>query len=194
MMQPKDLRRWFFTGLMCAGLACMGAFAGCGHVAQSEATGRSWFQFVPPVPPPATANARMSIGVATTRDVVTDAQPIQPLAEAAYPRVARGAKLGVVTVAVRITIDTEGRVVEVMPSLSHLALPSRFSREFQEAVEAALAQWRFTPSEVKHLEEALGAEGGTYLRLAGREKIEAKGEVVFTFSDDGAVGAGLWGK
>ena len=56
--------------------------------------------------------------------MVTDAQSIQPLAEAAYPRVARGAKLGVVTVAVRITIDTEGRVVEVMPSLSHLALAS----------------------------------------------------------------------
>lgn len=136
----------------------------------------------------------MSVGVATTRDVVTDAQPIEPLAKPVYPGVARGAKLGVVTVAVRITIDTEGRVVGVMPSLSHLALPSRFSREFQEAVEAALAQWRFTPSEVKHMEEAPGAEGGTYLRLARREKIEAKGEVIFTFSDDGAVWSGLRAK
>lgn len=130
----------------------------------------------------------------TTRDVVADAQPIEPLAKPFYPGAARGVKLGVVTVGVRITIDTEGHVADVMPSLTHLALPSRFSREFQDAVEVALAQWRFVPSEVRHMEEALGAEGGTYLRLAGREKIEAKGEVVFTFSDDGAVGSGWWAK
>ncbi len=194
MMKPKGVRELFLKGLGCVSVAGMGAFSGCGHVATSEATGRSSFQLVRAAPTPSTASAQMAAGVATLRDTVTDAQPIEPLAKAIYPKVARGAKLGVVTIAVRITIDTEGRVVDVAPSLTHLALPSRFSREFQEAVETALAQWRFMPSEVKHMEEAPGAEGGTYLRLVRREKIEARGDVVFTFSEDGAVWSGLRAK
>jgi hypothetical protein len=186
-----------FEGLVFRGVGVRGYDGGGGGLwalGEIRTGGRSGFQFVPLTPTSATANPRISVGTETTRAVVTDAQPIRPLAEAEYPSLARGAKWGVVTVAVRITIDTEGRVVDVTPSLSHLALPSRFSREFQDAVEVALAQWRFVPSEVKHMEEAPGAEGATYLRLARREKIEARGEVVFTFSDDGAVGAGWWGK
>jgi hypothetical protein len=185
------------SAVLAAGVACVGLhtmLAGCWHTDVSESDGSSSFLFGPVATPPGKTHANDSIEISTTRDVLVDAEPIEPLAKPVYPKIARGAKLGVVTVAVQITIDPEGRVANVTPSLSQLAMPRRFSREFEDAVERALAQWRFTPSEIRHMEEASGAEGGTYMRLARREKIEAKGEVVFTFKDTGEVWSGLRGK
>jgi hypothetical protein len=182
----------FAAVVACLGLHVM--WGGCRHASTGVGEGVSSFQFGPAAVPLEKTQAKVSMGISTSRDVLVDAQPIEPLAKPVYPKIARAAKLGVVTVAVQITIDAEGRVANVTPSLSQLAMPRRFSREFEDAVEAALAQWRFTPSELRHMEEAPGAEGGTYLRLARREKIEAKGEVVFTFNDTGEVWSGLRGK
>ncbi len=183
--------------MLAAGVACLGLhamLAGCRHADGSQSDGSSSFLFGPGATPLGKTRAKGAIEISTTRDVLVDAQPIEPLAKPFYPKIARGAKLGVVTVAVQITIDPEGRVADVTPSLSQLAMPRRFSREFEDAVEAALAQWRFTPSEIRHVEEGRGPEGGTDLRLVRREKIEAKGEVVFTFNDTGDVWSGLRGK
>ena len=167
--------------------------AGCRHTAVSEPAGEAQSSFrliVPPAPPPAGA-AKGTVRAGPLRQIFTDARPILPLANPVFPAEARAAKVGVVTVAVHLTIDVAGRVTEVAPSLAGFSIPNRFSTEFRRAVEEAVAQWRFTPAEVQHLEEAPGEGGSTYLRVARREKIEAACDVQFTFTATGAVLSGV---
>lgn len=178
------------VGAMVAG-GWMNVVVGCRHAAPSKPMeGQSFFQMVNPPAPPSTGNAKMAMSVASSREVSVDATPILPLATPVYPAVARAAKLGVVSFTVHLTVDTRGRVSSVAPSLGAFSLPNKFSAEFQAAVEAAVAQWRFTPAEIHHMEDARGTDGGTYLRLASREKIDAGCDVQFTFTATGEVWTG----
>lgn len=117
---------------------------------------------------------------------MVDATPILPGAMPHHPAVARSAELGRVTVSARITIDTAGCVTDVAPRLVNFSGPNEFSREFEAAAATALAHWRFTPAEIHRLEDAPRNDGGTYMRLSSREKIEAACDVVFTFTETGA--------
>lgn len=178
------MKRWSLVGLGWVAMA-----AGCRHGAVSSTTGEAQSSFRLIAPPPAVASpeAKASMSVSTRRQIFTDAMPVLPLAPPVYPTVARPAKLGVVTVAVHLTIDVSGRVREVVPSVAGFSIPNRFSAEFFRAVEEAVAQWRFTPAEFKQLEDAPGERGTSYLRVARQELIEAGCDVQFTFTDTGAI-------
>jgi outer membrane biosynthesis protein TonB len=94
-------------------------------------------------------------------------------------------------VAVRITVDANGRVSDVGTSLAAMSTPSPFTAEFRAAVEAAIAQWRFRPGEVRHLETVHDADGD-YQRMTSRENIAGTFDVEFTFNASGVVApAGL---
>ncbi len=162
--------------------------AGCHHAAVAPAVpneGTSSYRFVDPPPPPP-KKAEISLGQKLLSEQIVNALPIMPLATPVYPPAALTAHAGVATVGVRITVDTTGRVSDVRASLAHLTIPSSFAEEFRAAVEAAVAQWRFRPAEIMHLETVKDA-GGDFQRLASREKIEWAFDVDFTFNATGDV-------
>ena len=174
-------------------LALVGAMGvACRHaVVAPVEVGTSSVRFVEPPPP--RPSGKPGVGLPRQKaevDQVTAAQAILPLANPIYPPAAFKARAGTAKVGVRITIDPEGRVSDTRPSLTVFSTPTLFAAEFQAAVEAAVAQWRFRPAEVKHL-EMVAAEGGPYMRLSGREKWEWAFDVEFTFSASGDVLTGL---
>ena len=107
----------------------------------------------------------------------------------AYPKNALAKRAGDALVGVELTVDIDGRVASVAPSLATLSTPGPFAAEFRDAVEDAVRQWRFRPAEIRHL-ELIKAAGGDYLRLASVEKVEWKFDVQFTFTAAGEVRPG----
>jgi hypothetical protein len=188
---PDIVHLRFVAAVVTASAWTVLGVSGCHHAVRSISLDeQASFRFVTPPPPPSTGKGDLIAAIGPSRDVVVDAQPIHPLAIPIYPAIARGANAGWVDVGVHVTVDPEGRVSSVTPSLNSFSIPGRFSGQFQAAVEAALAQWRFAPAEIKHLEQASGGEDKTYLRLASREKIPAAFDVVFTFTAAGEVRTG----
>ncbi len=101
-----------------------------------------------------------------------------------YPPAALAAHAGRVTVVLEITIGTDGRVGDVRPSLAGIPFGGSFSAQFQAAAEVAMAQWRFRPAELRHIEPR--QEGGeTIWSMVSSEKREMTTEVAFTFSETG---------
>lgn len=184
----------FSTGVM-ATLGLWVAISGCRHTGAMPRQTRSGFAFVPPPPPPLSTTGKqenLSIAEDREREVFVEARPISPLAPPDYPAAARNARAGLVNIGVRLTVDAEGRVAAMTPSVTAFSLPPRFSNEFQAAIEVAVAQWRFRPAELRRLEEVPGSEGGTYWRQASSEKIETTLDMIFTFSEAGEVLAPGW--
>jgi hypothetical protein len=168
--------------------ALVGAWlAGCRHVAVAPAAeeGTSSFKFVEPPPAPA-KKAAVALVQPQPADQVSHAQPIWPLAKPVYPAAALAAHAGFATVGVCITVDTEGRVSDVGPSPFCLSTPSPFAAEFRSAVEAAVAQWRFRPAEIRRF-EIVKHPDGDYLHLKSREVAEWRFDVSFTFNANGDV-------
>ena len=166
--------------------------AGCRHVVVAPVAdeGTSSFKFVEPPPPAPAKKAAVAVGEPRPADQVSHAQPIWPLARPAYPATALAAHAGFATVGVCITVDTAGRVSDVGPSPVCLSTPSPFAAEFRAAVEAAVAQWRFRPAEIRHF-EIVKHPDGDYLHLKSREVAEWKFDVSFTFNANGDVLTGL---
>ena len=154
--------------------------AGCQHVAPPPDTGTSSFAFVEPPPaPPSKATP-----TATKEPVVDqfrEAWPVPPLVTPVYPPRALAAKAGRVIVGVHITVDTDGRVSTVAPSMLAFSTPGPWADEFMAAVELALRQWRFWPAEIRHLENVQTPDVA-YERVTRLEKIEAQFDLSFTFT------------
>ncbi len=162
--------------------------SGCRHTAVAPSApdeGASSYRFLDPAPSPA-KKKEASIGAPRPTMQAINAQPILPLAKPVYPPVALAAHAGMATVGVRLVVDTAGRVSEVRPSLAILSMPSPFAAEFRAAVEAAVAQWRFRPAEIRQL-ELVRDPGGDFNRVTSREKIEWAFDVEFTFNATGDV-------
>lgn len=160
--------------------------AGCRHAAVAPVSeGTSSYKFVTPPPPPP-KKKEISIDGPPPATQTLNAQPILPLATPVYPPAALAAHAGAATVGVRITVDATGRVSDIRPSLVSLTLPSPFAAEFQAAVEAAVAQWRFHPGELRYL-ELVKDPGGDFQRVTSREKVEWTFEVSFAFNAPGDV-------
>ena len=123
------------------------------------------------------------------RKVVVPPEAIGELARPIYPPSALAQHAGAAMVGVRLTLDLEGRVASVAPSLAVLSSPGPFAAEFREAVETVVRQWCFRPAEIRHL-EMVADPGGPYLHLASREPIEWMLDVQFRFSASGQVLAG----
>ena len=135
-----------------------------------------------PTPSPSSQKRDLTLEIPENEEY-NEAKPILPLAEPIYPPAALAGHAGTATFDVRLTIDSDGRVAEVEPSLVSLALPIPFSAAFRRAIEEAVAQWRFHPAEVVYLAPVPNADqGGSYLRVSRRETVAAISEVTFTFS------------
>jgi TonB family protein len=162
------------------------ALVGCRHAPVLADTGRSSFVMIepPPAPPPKTSSSEVKGPISSTS--YSDARPIHPLLLPVYPPKALAAKAGAATVAVKVTVDANGRVTDIRPSLLSLSTPGPFADDFRAAVETALRQWRFLPAEVREVEFL--EEGGTsYSRLKRSEATEAEFDLSFTFTAAGRV-------
>ncbi len=104
-----------------------------------------------------------------------------------YPARALAAKAGAAQVGVRITVDMEGRVTDVRPSMLAITIThSGFREDFERAVEVAVRQWRFHPAKVEYI-EVVTTKGFTYSRVRRTEMIEAEFDLAFTFTTTGGV-------
>lgn len=175
---------------MAAGLGLAATFAGCRHAAAPPDDGRSSFRFVTP-PRASPRETGATLVQEKPRETVTPAEPILPLAVPVYPNIPRRARPPIATVGVRITIDPAGSVTDVRSSLLAFSTPGPHAAEFHEAVEAALAQWRFHPAEVHRVEPIKGPDRGDYLMVKGSEKIEWTFDLAFTFNASGDVLSGM---
>lgn len=180
-----EMQSWrFYLGVVLAGLT----WAGCRHAASSSPpAGQSSIRFVAAPAEAPVGESEFAVKAGPPRELFRDATPVGLLATPIYPPVALAAHAGQMTVGARITVDAAGRVSNVGPSLVALSIPSRFSNEFQAAVEAAVAQWRFQPARILYLEQAPDGDGGTYSRVAREEKTDTYFDVVFTFTASGEV-------
>jgi hypothetical protein len=164
------------------------ALGGCAHdVTSARPAGNSSFTFVDA---PAPGGRRSEVSLATEKEPLTvfvEARLVDPVAKAVYPREALSARADTALVGVRITIDVDGRVTDVGESFVSFSTPGPFAREFRAAVEAAVAQWKFTPAKRRHLEPVRLDEGGFFWRNAGEEKIESELNVAFTFGAGGEI-------
>lgn len=176
-----------------AGVVSVVAAAGCHHAVAPAPTAHSSVRFVePPVAPlPPTPPADVKIVPATMSTV--PAEPIPPLALPVYPAsIPRKERPAVALVGVHITIDTSGRVANVSSSLYAFSTPDPHAAEFRAAAEAALAQWRFTPAELRRYKPVDGPRGQQgYVRVIGQEPIEWGFDVAFTFNAAGDVTTAL---
>ncbi len=119
--------------------------------------------------------------IAKSMSVFVNAEPILPLAAPVYPKSALAARLGNVTIAVKITVGTNGRVTSTDPSFVRITLPTRFKDDFDAAIEAALSQWRFEPAQLARLDP----QAADAPVVVGTEAAETSFDVVFTFTASG---------
>lgn len=175
-------------------LAGLGLAAGCQHARvisapRAPASGASSFQFVekPLATAPGAATQAVQM-VLEPVDVKYKAEPIEPLATPVYPRAALGRMRVPMMVGVRISVDGTGRVAHVGGSLVAFSSGGEYAEEFREAVEAALAQWRFTPAEIRHLVPRAAKSGrGGHWQVTRAEPTDDAFDVSFTFSAKGEV-------
>lgn len=85
-----------------------------------------------------------------------------------------------------MTVDVNGRVTEIVPSMVAITTPGPFAGDFMEAVQAALKLWRFRPARIEQV-ELVEAEPAPYYRVTSSENTEAQFELSFTFTASGGV-------
>jgi TonB family protein len=164
--------------------------AGCQH-APAPSGGTSSFKVIEPPPdrtppPPSGAKIQMT-GLEQYREAsVQEKTIVLPV----YPPRALKAKAGAAQVGVRVRVDMEGRVSDVRPSLLAASIiPPGFRADFEQAVEAAVRQWKFHPAKVQHV-EVVTEKGFTYSRVTRTELLDAEFDLSFTFTPAGRVESG----
>ena len=146
---------------------------------QYARTGSSSFEFVDgPQMPTAKLRDASKLRIAKSMSVFMDAEPILPLAKPVYPKSALAAGLGDVSLAVKFSVNTHGRVESIGPSFARVTFPTRFKDDFDGAIEAALAQWRFKPAYLARLDPQVNDAPV----VVGMEETETSFDVVFKFS------------
>jgi hypothetical protein len=163
-----------------------GSGAGCAHASKMPPEGQASFAFVErPVVSKATMAAEPVPRVAG--DTVVPAEPVEPLARPVYPRAAVGAQKFPVTIGLRLSVDETGRVAGTSPSLLVFSSGGALSDEFLRAVEEAIAQWRFTPAEERHLVPKTDGLGREFWQVTRAQKTTWAFDVAFTFKPGGGV-------
>lgn len=162
---------------LCAVLAVALA-AGCRHAP----VGTAAFSFAEPGHDPAPAIDASAYTITKGTSVFVQARPIPPLAVPVYPPAALAAHAGTVIVHVTVTVGTDGLVSDISPNRMAVDVPSRFDRDFQEAIRAALVQWRFEPAQVARLDP--GPRGGAPI-VVDSEDVEGRLGIAFTFASSG---------
>lgn len=120
-------------------------------------------------------------------DHFVDAQPIPPLTLPVYPKNVSTVKAGLVTIGVRVNVDTDGRVTSVGPSMLTFSTPTPYIKEFEAAVRTAVMTWRFEPAYRYSLRVLRTVEGGGTPQESRREKAETYFDLSFTFTSGGKV-------
>jgi hypothetical protein len=106
------------------------------------------------------------------------------LAQPVYPPQALIAGAGPAVVAVRILVDTRGRVAEVADSPRLASSPGPFAADFRRAVEDVLTEWRFVPAVWRRYEpgEDLDGDGvADYRRVVEHRVVNFYLDVRFDF-------------
>jgi len=186
-MRPHFISPYFCISIFPLGVVLL--VSGCHHMAAPQTmTGQSSFRFVepPPAKPRMTATATPS-DEPIVEDHFVDALAIPPLTMPVFPKNALAAKAGLVTIGVRVNIDTEGRVTNVGPSMLTFSTPSPHAKEFEAAVRAAVMTWRFEPAYRYSLRIYRSSEGGAPPHETPREKTETYFDLSFTFTSGGKV-------
>lgn len=163
--------------------------AACRH-APSEQGGSS-FRWVepPPAPPPATRAVEAAEQAARAQYREASVQE-KTIVLPVYPARAFSAKVGAAQVGVHVVVDTEGRVTDIRPSILAVSItPPGYSADFEQAVEAAVRQWRFHPAKVEYV-ETVNEQGFSYQRVTRTELLDAEFDLLFTFAPSGKVEAG----
>ncbi len=184
--------RWGRIGLTATALLLV---AGCQHatkpVARPAVEGASAFSFVErPVSAAAGPGAVTQIAALVWEpvDVKVKAEPIEPLATPVYPRIALGRVRMPMTVGVRIYVDATGRVADVGASMVAFSTGGELAEEFRAAVDEALAQWRFTPAEFRHMVPRTGRNGlGRGWQVTRTQPTDDAFDLAFTFTTKGDV-------
>lgn len=183
---PRGFEVW---SLAQAATLVVALLAGCRQVtvpAPVRLEGRGKAEFVTPPAAPDAGEAKMSDKELMTKDDYLPPRAIGTLTEAVYPPAALAAHEGPVSIGIRLVVDVEGRVSDVSSSMLAVSTPTAFAGEFRAAIEAAVAQWRFKPAEVRHFTTVTNA-AGTYRSLIGSEKTEWALHVSFSFNAAGVV-------
>jgi hypothetical protein len=165
-----------------AGLAC-----GCGNKpvrTTAPVEGRAGFAFERPPVDAAAKDAKVAVQEALGKDEWVAPRALGKLSEPVYPAVALAAGAGPVTMGMRVVVDAEGKVADVGPSMRAWSTPTPWAAEFRAAIEAAVAQWRFRPAEVRHFTTVTNAEG-SYRSMTRSEKTEWALHVTFSFKAEG---------
>lgn len=179
---------WRVLAVRLVGALALAGGAGCQQTrAPAAPEGTSSFRFVEPPAVAVSGEARMAAEVREPVDVLEPAQPIQPLAEPVYPVAVRGKQAIPVTIGVRLVIAADGTVSDVRGSPLVFSTPAPLAGEFRSAVEAAVAQWRFLPAELRRMVARQGGPQGWYWHVMRVEKTESTVDVQFTFSATGQV-------
>ncbi len=117
-----------------------------------------------------------------------EAEAAGELALPVYPRAALAAKFGAATVGVKVTVDVQGRVTDVRPSMLVFSTPGPYADAFFAAVEMALRTWRFIPAAA--LDTETTRENGVLTeRVVRIEPVEAEFDLAFKFTAKGEVRA-----
>jgi len=171
----------------------MGILAGCRHAPQAADTGASSFTVVQAG---RAAESKVIVGKVDEEDIRpaahdTDYRAAVPMKNQplpVYPTRALKAKAGAATVGVKVTVDAEGKVTDVGPSLLVFNTPGPYAEDFMAAVKQAVGQWRFHPAQIFYLER-VEAPGVSYNRVSRSEKVEAQVDLAFSFTASGGVAA-----
>ena len=138
-------------------------------------------QMLEPVPAPDgqpnADGARDSAVKVQFREARLRGKAVQP----AYPAKAHAANLGVVQISVRITVDAQGRVADIQPSVRAATLvPDRYSADFWAEIDKAVRQWIFAPARVMQI-ETVQVDGFSYDRVRHSADVDTELDLVFTF-------------
>ena len=174
--QPKYFSGWL-GGLS---ILLLPWFAACRTPPHATPTGTSTFRYYAP-PAAAPSGAKSTVTAALERFDYRDAQAIEPLVMPVFPQHALAAKAGTVTVGVHVTIDRDGHVSDIRPSIWIFSTPAPFKEEFRVAVEAAVRQWRFVPAEERRM-ESFQENGLAGERVTQSEPMEAEFDLAFDFT------------
>jgi hypothetical protein len=177
---------WFLASAL-GFLAALDGLTGCHHARPEQGTGRASFRFIEEPRPSTASRGSATIETAEPREVRVPAEAILPLATPIYPRIAAADRAGWTTIAVRVTVDDQGNVTDIGPSLLGFTTPSIFAADFTAAVHAAVRQWKFRPAEVRQVRPLTLKNGEVLQKVIRIERVETAFDVSFTFTAAGEV-------
>lgn len=193
-MNFRDISTRQLISASCAAYALLGCNACHHHVtAPKPDSGASSFRIVVP-PAPANQATVLSLDEPVSTERFKDAEAILPLTLPIYPAKALAAKAGLVNVGVKISVDSDGHVTDLSPSLLTFSTPTRYASAFEEAVRVAVMTWHFHPAQHYYFEISPDESGVAKAKLLRKENTETFFDIAFTFTATGSVIAGASGK